>query len=271
MKMKTAVYILTWCRCQESLWANRLVFKTIRTGFPDAKIIVHDNASPYPWRGQIAQDVRGVGGEFYQIDHEVAHWDFIRNVIETTPFEDITFCDPDVVFWDKIEMPTHMVSGRLLPEWYDRFSATWTWPRLHTSLLQVHGVRALRSLLTRLEVSGWAQFNALRPFRYVHNGRWETFDTCSQLYHYLRDFEPDQVHAFTPKELDRYDHVFGGTWAQVFRRAPRQLIEQHEAVRADINSARGLWRLHDIYFTHKREEKYSKNVLIDHQEFAVIK
>ena len=265
--MKTAVHILTWCRNQESLWANLLVFKTIRTGFPDAQIIAHDNASAPEYREPIKDAALSAGAEFHTIDVEVAHWDFIRHVIETTTADDVTFCDPDVVFWDRIAEPVAVLSGRLLPAFYDRFSHCWTHSRLHTSLLQIHGVTELREMLHDVERSGWAQFNALRPFRFVNHDRWEIFDTCAQLYHYLKTFWPgSEPHAFTPAELDRYDHLFCGTYLNLFPKGVEIANYTHKLY-AEGN-LRGAWRKQDEILARPQSEKYRAEVSTVPQTFA---
>ena len=71
LKPDRTVYVLTWCKRAESLWGNLLVFDSIRTGFPDAKIVVYDNASHPSYRKTIKNKVNQIGGTFHAIKKEI--------------------------------------------------------------------------------------------------------------------------------------------------------------------------------------------------------
>jgi hypothetical protein len=254
--MKTedcTVYVLTWCRRDESLWGNTLVFESIRTGFPNAEIVVYDNASEEKYREPIRDKVRDVGGEFRTIDDEIAHGDFLRQRIMDCEANQVCFVDPDVVFWDEIQPLPHraFIGGRRLPAFADPYSKTLTWERLHTSMLQLANLAEVREWIEHIEYEMF-EFDAIQPRMYFRQGVWERYDTTASLYHCLLHSKPDVVFEFGDAELDRYDHLFCGThlWdiAAESSELAALLQQVHEAAKSDLSSIKGLWRQQQALF-----------------------
>jgi hypothetical protein len=247
------VFVLTWCRRDESLSGNLFVFDTIRVGFPEAELVVYDNASAERYRDAIRERVSRVGGKFRTIDTEIEHGIFVRQRLMDAQTEQVCFVDPDVVFWEEVQpLPHHaLIGGRKLPAFLDPYSRTITWERLHTSLLQVCRLSVLRQLIHRVEDEMF-EFDAIQPRMVLRHGVWERYDTAASLYHFLQHTRPETVFEYGERELDRYDHLFCGThlWDIESENAELGAIlrEYHDAAHRDVTAIRGLWRKQQTIF-----------------------
>lgn len=76
------VVVLTFCFNPENLYGSLLSFKTLRVGFPDADVLVVDNASHPAVRASIRDAALAVGAQFRQCDRQVPHHLFIRQTLE---------------------------------------------------------------------------------------------------------------------------------------------------------------------------------------------
>ena len=248
--MDINVYILTWCQQAENLYGTTLVFKTIRTGFPNAHIHVVDNASLLFSRFHVQQLAKDNDAQFTQLEREVPHYYFIEQILYEQDKGIAVFVDPDICFWTNVENWNFstLIAGRLIPKHRCELSRCVTHPRLHTSLLWINDVVALREAIQTLQAQ-FFEFSPFRPVMWKSDSIWHRFDTAASLYSALSS----QAYQFTSKELDLYDHLFCGTH---FKRVVSQLSpeyalkyeEIHTKIKSDHLALKGAWKMQEDYF-----------------------
>ena len=244
---KTLVLILTWCKDPDALYGSLLTLKTVRIGFPNADVMVVDNGSIDVPDIRLAAEAVGAG---YMKQNEVFHWQFMRKAIEVV-HQPLVFADPDLIFWERMEMPEALIAGRLIPQFFDEYTQTLTHARLHTSLLSIPNPQKLWQMIRTEESRMW-ESDLLRPVMIPTNGKWERWDTGSALYGSLGGY------AFT-NELNSYDHIFCGSHLKYVadKLNPRELDEFkriHAIAKAgDLSELRGTWKRQQQYF----EDRYA--------------
>lgn len=255
--MTPAVFILTFCRNPESLYGSLLVFQTLRVGFPDARVVVTDNASIPEVREAIRAGAERVGAEFRQHHNAVAHYQWLRQCIASAGDGPAAIVDPDMAFWGAVEYPAgdYLVAGRLLPTFADAVTNTITLGRLHTSLWLIPSASRLLAAADSLETrfrgieAGAKEFDAFRPIAFPAHGVMYRLDTGAALYQAF----PRSCRAFTPAELDRYDHLIAGchldrVTAALEPGTASALAGTHDAAQHDVASIRGCWRQQEAVY-----------------------
>lgn len=253
--MSPVVTILTYCAHPFLAYGTLLVFKTLRTGFPSARIEVYDNGSHPDVREQIRSASRAVDAVHHQGEgrHYTDHlrWLLLHRDWDSAP---LVILDPDVIFWGGVEtwnFDDTLIAGRLIPAM--RRDALVALPRLHSSLLWVPDVHRLRREVARVErlSFGWDAGIAQRT-TYV-GGRGYFADTLAGLYNAM----PDLCRPFSEDQLDAYDHLFFGSHFNVIGSAanvigdPRFEVfkEGHRAAASgQLDALRGLWRAQQARF-----------------------
>lgn len=256
--MTTRVFILATCRKLELLPATTLVFNSLRTGFPNAEIIVHINGDAPPAVEDAARKLAaGISRR------RVTHHEWIESLIalEDSPF---WTSDTDVIFWEKVEhwgpMFKAPLAGRYIPGFQCEFTKAWTMPRLHTSLMYIDPIRV------RDEIDGYTAgipdtyftprptlMNLVYPQFIpekvaVEMGKYRVknvfYDTCSLLHNaiFSQPFGEDQ--------LDAYSHLNCGTIADIV--SPHitdgKMQERHREIFENPELARGLWKGDIAYY-----------------------
>jgi hypothetical protein len=255
------VRIITYCPDASALYGNLLIFRSLRVGFPTARILVADNGSS-PWaRLRISEAVQRCGAEMC-VHGPMSHPDLIARVLSELPDgEPAALIDPDICFWQNVEnwqFPEEtLVAGRFIPTFQCEVTQSVTHARLHTSFLWMQDQRRLRLALpagtTLSEAYTWRDSETMiGPVKY----RW---DTGARLYAAL---EPEAVRAFDETHLNCYDHLFCGTHAasvlpRIHEDFRQEFQELHDAARRDgeqslPTSLRGAWRIQDRYFSARR-------------------
>lgn len=254
---RPTVFILTYCRRSELLYGSTLVFKTLRTGFPTAAVVVVDNASLPESRAEIRQSAEADGCRFLQIDPtDVAHHDFLETVLEAMASDDapagpLVFLDPDVCFWKSCEDFTFdaLMAGYFVPAARDPITDTLVMPRLHSSFLWIPNARRLWHQITSFRETRH-DFAAFQSFTTLFGRQWCRYNTGASLYAAIRS----QAAHFDDSHCRCYDHLISGCHVDLFypRLAPenrRRLRELHEhARRGNLAALKGLWaRHHEIW------------------------
>lgn len=247
------VFILASCRNLDLLPASTLVARSLRIGFPTANIFVHRNtdikkADDLIWRAFSGPGINQAPAV------QTIHHAWIEKLIacENEPF---FICDTDVVFWDSVEtleVSGEALAGRLIPQFFDRFTNCITRPRLHTSLLYINPSEVRARVKAYYDQFPQTPFNPKANLIYpiflpVRHGGTVTsyfFDTCSLLYQAIGG------RAFTENELDRYDHLHFGTLRDlVAPHYPEQRFDEvHEAVFTKPELLRGAWKLDERFY-----------------------
>ena len=244
------VYIITWCKDIANVHGSTLVFRTLRVGFPRAEVFVIDNASISAVRPLLRRQSETCGATFIQLEEELAHYEVIESAIQHQASGTVVFVDPDVCFWRTVEgwRFNALMAGRLLPRYACEYTGCITHPRLHTSLLYIPDVVALRAATEEVRRQ-FFEFDPIRPIMCRLAGVWHRWDTGASLYAALAE----RMHVFTESELEAYDHLFCGThlhevmsrisadYAMLFERLHRNAL-------ADHHTLKGAWRIQDQYF-----------------------
>ena len=240
--MKPIVSILTYCAHPALAYGTLMVFKTLRIGFPTAKVEVYDNGSDPEVRDQIMRACAEVDADFTSMTPR--HWS--RHIAhQLLDREDdgspLVLVDPDVAFWSSVEgwdFGDALMAGRLMREVHA--GPLVSRARLHPSMLWVPSLGRLREVLRPDEI---AQRLEPRP------GRLEFFDTMAVAHARLGD----RCAAFAPEHLDCFDHLFFGCHLPAIdkhlSRTDSVIHRCHRAAAAgDLAAIRGAWREQDAYF-----------------------
>lgn len=225
--MIAPVHILYTVRKEELRPFSDLVFKTLKVGFPTAKVFVHDNHTG-----------------------DITHHDWITTLLDqnTIPF---WICDADMIFYDKVEDWTFdkPIAGRRIPQWNDEFTGCITRSRLHTSLMYLDpsGIKdRLEKYKAQFPDTPFNPFaHLINPLCVPWNGRTYFYDTTSLLYHAIGG------QTFTALQLESYSHLNFGTIEDIV--LPRLTGgEQMRALRREILEdpikGKGLWRVQEAYY-----------------------
>lgn len=252
----TAVRILT-CNRQdtpESLWGNTLTLKSIRVGFPTADVEVWDNDSDFG-ANEIEALATAAGARFVPMGKRIEHWQWLDQMVRTTRGE-LVIVDPDVVFWEEFPLPpcgpAALMSGRYVHENGGYLAKTA--PRLHTSLLFIPDAQALCIAIDEVARQTY-DFRGWMPCAWRENGQMVHIDTGAAVFESLGY---KRCVAFDESVLNTYDHMVSGTaidwWAKaeakghVRRDVLAAMRNAHQRARADISSAKGLWREQEWWF-----------------------
>jgi hypothetical protein len=239
------VYVLVKCQSEKNLPLSLLVFNTIRVGFPTARVHVYDNASDFG-AAEIRKKATEINAsEITRLPQRVAHGNFIAERVAVVDGPTV-FVDTDVIFWENCEdivLPEgKLYGGRFIPEMVEcgaRMPA-----RIHPSLLFVPDPIALRAALAPLYKKFW-YFKPFQGYTAVDHGNAVCWDVCSSLYAALLE----AAYTFGENELNRYDHLFAGTYSDRLEdlnmdsgTAARIRSAHAVATGPDWRSLRGLWR-----------------------------
>jgi len=234
----------------ERLHGTTLVFSTIRTGFPTAEIAVVDRNSLPEAREIIKSAAEDVGAKFLQLDNEPTHATFISHVIQNHKTGPLVICDPDVIFWQSMEdlQFSGVMAGRLTPQYTCPFTGCITCT--HPSLLWIQAGNKMRELLVKQHPSG--PFSFFSPFgqqMFSLEGKWYFFDTASSLY----CAAPGLMQPFNKEVLDRYDHLFCGSYKNILNpESNPEVIEVLDSIdkqaQTDFTKLKGIWKIQDEIF-----------------------
>ena len=254
--MRPLVTVLTYCAHPALAYGTLLVFKTIRTGFPDARIEVFDNGSCPEIRDQVACAAAAVDAEFtamtprHYADHH--RWLLLEREHADGP---LVIVDPDVIFWQSVEgwdFGDAVMAGRLMPAMVkDDIVGL---PRLHPSMLWVPDVARLRAEVRRLAVGSFAWDGIGQRTGFVGGQRF-FWDTLAGLYQAM----PERCMPFREEHLDAYDHLFYGSHLPLIEAAlgaegfdPIRTGHRAAAL-GQLEQLRGIWRSQEAFFSNRIE------------------
>lgn len=236
------VHILTTCRKKELLPETLLVFKTIRTGFPKADILVTNNT--FGIESEVMEECYKVDAEYQYSINPTIHCEWMQSLVEDSK-EPLVLCDTDMIFYKSVENWEfkHPLAGRGVPEFYDLFTKRMTHSRLHTSLMFINpeGVReAIRKVdaITPDHLFK-TKTNLFAPFYYSLNQKPYFHDSMSLLYHAIGGEE------FSEEQKDAYTHLQSGTIIDLVGPCYPGLQEAHKTAFDKPETLKGFWRLQE--------------------------
>lgn len=237
------VEILATCRNTKLIEMTRLVFRTIRVGFPSAKIKVWGNGLNPLVEELIARDVDAIGGAFSNFP-EQRHDEWFQKLLWMN-MQPYVVCDTDMVFYDEVQswVFQHPWAGAFQPEYLDPWSHTVHRPRMHTSLMFIRPDE-IRDRMLRFDgrfkkapiFPGTINFigQQLQPVMTEAGTVVHFADTGANLYQCIGG------DAFSEAQLDAFAHLHAGTWSDLLNLP--EVTELHAEILKDPNVARGIWR-----------------------------
>ena len=249
------VYVVTYCRDMANLYGSTLIFKSLRVGFPNARVRVLDNSSLPEAAAHIRELGRDQDCEFVEIESRTLRVHDLGRQLMLDPAQDgsVIFLHPDVCFWESCEEWEFdaLVAGKFVPMHRDERTGGIMLPLLDPSFWWIPDIRAFRERFV-YEFHRRGDHDLLGLFSaYLFNvdGRWYKADPGSSLYAAFAD----RAHCFGASELDAYDHLSGGTDLEtIISTIPdahqSAVRESHELAKRDYHGLRGLWRKQAQYF-----------------------
>lgn len=240
----------------DALYGNTLIFKTLRVGFPNAQVTIVDNASVPGARMIIEGLAMTHDCKYMQLDHPVAHYQFIEWVVNNASGT-VIFLDGDVILWENCEgwsFCDYLYAGRYIPKFRDEFTQTVTEERVHPSFVWIDDCERLRNEIAKIK----DKYFCFLPyhhqmFRSPDTGEWHFQDTLGLLYQALKE----KVYLFTETELRAYDHLFAGSYYSLLletinNEQDKELLRHtHDLGKTDYRKLKGIWKLQDDYFRRR--------------------
>jgi hypothetical protein len=272
--MKPVVHILATVTAPDRLEAALLVFRSLRTGFPTAEVIVWGNGLADAALTAVRHAAGQTGCAFQNLPATFhSHW--IESLIQRSP-SPFWLCDTDIVFWEAVEhwfdvaasrqsadVPaltsgatgTPTFAGRLEPEFVEPWMDTLHVERLHTCLMYVDPVSvrcAMRAWMARIPdpFRNVAEFPFIRLTFIPRLGdRPLCYDALAGLY------QASPGTPFTDAQHECFDHLACATYAREVAAVTPELSALpavHRAVYADPSAARGLFQQQRDWYAQNR-------------------
>ncbi|MEW6586393.1 MAG: hypothetical protein AB1442_12385 [Nitrospirota bacterium] len=251
------VFILTFCRNLDLFYGTELIFKTLRVGFPNARVTVVDNASLPEVRPEIALLARQNDCIFRQLENPgIQHHDFLQGTLRTAADDSkidgpVVFLDPDICLWDSCEDFSFegLVAGKAVGKFYCSVTHTITMPRLHTSFLWIPDAGNLQQEIWKIKAA-YFDFEPFIPSSFRIDSTWYRFDTGASLYAAI----PHTVSYFTEEHFRCYDHLFCGShldwiYSLYDKSSQKMMSEIHDNAKAgNLKALKGVWRYqHNVW------------------------
>jgi hypothetical protein len=242
--MTAPVHILCTIRKPELIPGALLVFRTIRTGFPTAKIVVWGNGLVPAYTGLVDSACAAVGATL-QMLKPTSHDAWIESLVinEAEPF---WICDTDIVFFKEVERffedpKETLFAGRFEPSWKEPWTDTVKPERLHTCL-QWFNPASLRGAILRWtrqrvpDLLATAEIPFIRQCIIPSRSGNTLYDTTAGLW------QSGWGTPFTDEENSAFEHLHAGTYVDEAGKceALKGLTIMHKAVYADPQLAAGL-------------------------------
>ena len=254
--MTPTVHILATCTDLSLLPSTLLVFKTLRVGFPTARVEVWFNELPGDALTELAVAAAAVRAFPKPLERAQRHGEWMRGIVETSDTP-IVFVDTDMVFHAPVESWQFEtgLAGRYLRRYLCPYTKCVTEPRLHTSLLFVDPGQLHDQLDIYSRTFHESRFNPLVDL-------WSAVTiperTRAGVVNHFHDtaclaYQAVGGTSFTTEQLDAYDHLFAGTYLNDLAPALSDcdLSALHAAAHRDPASIRGAWRSqNDWYARH---------------------
>lgn len=229
--MTTKVHILA--SCFDDPRATTLVFRTLRTGFPTAEVVVWKNRLS-PAVGKMVNACAKAANCAVLESSRIRHDEWINRLLEASP-DPFWICDTDIVFHASVEGFSDqetLLKGRYEPPFREPWSGTRKTERLHTSLLFINApmVRiAVREWIRRWHPKNFPFEPMIELVRqcYVPSGANlpPLFqDTCAGLYRSIGG------ERFSEDENKAFDHLHCGTYVNLMKDAVQGLAAAHQQV-----------------------------------------
>jgi hypothetical protein len=251
--MSERVHILATVRRAELMPATRMVFRTLRTGFPGAEVNVWGNLLSAMAERTVEADTQEVGGMYCNLP-DTSHDAWIEGLIQRS-VEPFWVLDTDVVFWGNVEGRREewagaAFAGRFEPEFNEEWTQTVHVERLHTAVMWIDPCEVrnvIRGWMARVPCP-WrysAEFPFIRQtFVARRGGKTLFYDTMSGLW------QAGGGQAFSEETDKLFDHLHCGTYVDLVtpHLSVANMAEQQRQIYQDLELARGLREMQAQYY-----------------------
>jgi hypothetical protein len=248
------VHILATVRTMALLDAALLVFRTLRTGFPTATVMVWGNGLELDALKSVGNAAASVGATFRNSAY-LPHDGWIEGLVQGMQ-EPFWICDTDMVFFDRVEDwfdsdERVVFAGRYEPAFAEEWTKTQRAARLHTALMYFNPSltrQAMRSWMCRIP-RPWrdsAVFPLIKQAFIPTAGKTMFFDSCAGLYQACGGTR------FTEEQDNAFEHLHCGTYADLITpHLSVNLIEAHRLVYANPALAKGIRERQNEYYASR--------------------
>ena len=265
---RITVLTLTYCRRADLFYGTSLLFKTLRIGFPTARVLVVENASLPTHRPEIQRLAGDCQCDFLQIDApSIEHEDFLEIALSAVAASvradgPLVFLDPDICFWETCE--GFQFDGPLAGKFDRAYEVegvkTLSMPRIHTSFMWIPSARRLWDEIERCRTYHY-DFYPFASYSVKIAGHWCRFDTAASLYAVLSD----RVSFFGDAHLRCYDHLYCGChidWLEPVldkhSLATMKAIHAH-ARNGNLEALRGAGKLQAEAWRQAAQQRFSRD------------
>ena len=240
------VKLLLTCRHSKLVEMTSLVFRTIRVGFPKAKIVAELNGNHHPLiEEHLARATKSADCEMVAIER-TRHDAWVHKQVWSSD-EPTVICDTDMVFYERMdtfefEEPW---AGMRIPTYFEPFTKTISVERLHTCLLFIRPDE-VRDKLLRHDARFMKREFFPRAMDYIGQRLVPIgsdvlfYDTGATLYHAVGGS------WFNAQQKDKFTHLNAGTWSDILNMPA--LTETHRLAIENPESVRGMWREHERFY-----------------------
>lgn len=243
------VFIICFCDNLELKQSALLTLQYIRVGFPTTKDIV------CIWTGGLENvkfkviELCSYNNVTFTEYQTTATNDMVIKDIINRGLKKVLILDSDVIFWDNCEgyEPIENITGRFIPKHYCRYSKTIAMPRIHPSFVWITDCGKLINDIAMVSPAAkrFTKYDAISPTSVFVNGKCFFFDTFANL--------PVVCGKFDVNMLNKYDHLFCGSYANDVDKSLAGFLDYHKAIYVNHSLAKGIWKKQDEYFNNSRQ------------------
>ena len=241
--MIKSVHIPVFCENPELMAGAVLAFKTVRVGFPSARITVH-------WMGRVCPAVLDY---FETCEHAGKSWvdkpfvpsngrttndELLRQLVYTEE-ESFAMIDSDMVFFKSCEdfETKKLICGEFIPQFYCPIATAITRSRLHTAFFVVSSPILLRETIKELFrplLPKFCPVDFFAPQTTFIDGKAFFYDSAAML------FQAIGGESFSEEMLDKYEHLYSGSYSHLLPPFHQEL--QKKAIR-EPETAKGFRKI----------------------------
>lgn len=261
------VHILVTVPKPEYFDACTLVFDSIRTGFPTAKIYVYYNCpsiegpdvSYYRLHDRLVDQPDIFLHTVYRAHH--AKWIADVTATHSNPDHQCVILDADVVLWKSVEdwdWSDKLIAGYYVPRMWNDFAKCVSMPRLHTSFLWIPDPVALMTALRQAympstqEHGEYCPCDPFMPRVMFDHGKPVFWDSTANLFAML----PWRCGIFEEWHKEHYDHLNSASFFDVMLDRldgdKEMFAYLHRFAKGE--QLKNLWPMVDHYYARKAEQ-----------------
>jgi hypothetical protein len=254
---ESTVFIITQARTPFDAVPNNLALDSIRTGYPDARVVVVDASSCKPVRDSLEAESGWLDYDFVGTDAG-DYSEALRLILKghERTAAPISIVAATMRFWERCDRWSidGLIAGRRIPAHLNE-SGDAVLSHLHYSHLIVPRPDKLNRAIRRFEVEA-PDIDLFAPRTFFTGGRWERHEVAG----FLTEALEDDAQSFSDEQLDAFDNLaYGYDIKEIPDKLSasdkRELIDRYWRVRADPTELQGAWRHEQAYYAKRAVER----------------